>query len=129
MLGSDKMLGKIIGISLLLLLIAGIGYGIYGAYAMFANTYDIKGTVVKTWIDPVEGGSAYLVKVRLDNGNLKMLEVAKNPLFMGVNEDLLFTNIEVNKTYVFKCWGWDIEYYWVFATYWYPNIIAVQEAT
>lgn len=124
------MLAKIIGIGLLLLLIAGIGYGIYSLVTMYSNTYEIKGTVVKTWIDPIDGGSAYLVKIRLENGNFKMLEVKTNGYYFGnVNEDILFTSIETNKTYIFKCWGWDIETIWVWKMYWYPNVIAVQEVS
>lgn len=117
------MLGKIIAIALIALVVV-VGYTLSG---MYGNTYEIKGTVVKTWIDPVDGGSAYLVKIKLEDGRLKMLEVKRNFNFMGVNEDILFSNIEVNKTYTFKCWGWDVESFWIFSLYWYPNIIGIQE--
>jgi hypothetical protein len=65
--------------------------------------------------------------VKIEDGRQKMLEVKRNFNFMGVNEDILFSNIEVNKTYTFKCWGWDVESFWIFSLYWYPNIIAIQE--
>ena len=117
------MIGKIVVIALIALIVV-VGYTLSG---MYGNTYEIKGTVVKTWIDPTDGGSAYVVKVRLEDGRQKMLEVKRNFNFMGVNEDILFSNIEINKTYTFKCWGWDVESFWIFSLYWYPNIIAIQE--
>jgi hypothetical protein len=120
--------GTVIVTALIVLLIVGIAYSIYALVGMYSNTYTIKGTVVKTWIDPVEGGSAYLVKIRLEDGSLKMLEVKTNGYFFaGVNEDIVFTSIETNKTYNFKCWGWDIETIWIWKMYWYPNVIAVTE--
>lgn len=61
---AKKMLGKIIAIALIALVVV-VGYTLSG---MYGNTYEIKGTVVKTWIDPVDGGSAYLVKIKLEDG-------------------------------------------------------------
>lgn len=119
------MIGKII----LVAIIIGIAFGCYSLIQMYTTVYDIKGTVVKTWIDPTGSGSAYLVKVKLEDGRLKMLEVKKNAFFVGANEDILFTSIEVNKTYTFKCWGWDMESFLFFSLYWYPNVIAIQEAS
>ena len=120
------MIGKIIRICLLVVLIAGIAYSVNFLIHMYSDTYEIKGTVVKTWIDPTDGGSAYLLKIRLSDGTMKMLEVKKNGYcFNDVNEDILFSDIEVNKTYAFKCWGWDITSWWVFPLYWYPNVIDV----
>jgi hypothetical protein len=122
-----EKLGIAIALLLIVVTVIGCDYAIISIWGMYSNTYEIKGKVVKTWIDPVDGGSAYLVKIQLEDGTLKMLEVKKNVwCFNGVNEDLVFSSIEVNKTYTFKCWGWDIMYWWVFALYWYPNVIEVK---
>jgi hypothetical protein len=95
---------------------------------MYTNTYKISGIVTKMWIDPVEGGSAYLVRINVDSTNeTKMLEVQKNIFFNHINEDLVYAQLEVGKHYDFTCWGWDLPYFWIFATYWYPNIIEVNQ--
>jgi len=113
-----------VAISLILIISIVAGIGIYAWYNSCVTTYTIQGTVVSKWIDPVKDGSAYLLKVNLTNTHtLKMIEVKRNEFFLHVNEDILYSGIEVNKTYIFTCWGWDMESFLFFSLYWYPNVV------
>jgi hypothetical protein len=113
-------MSKIAGIIIVVILFAvAIGYGVKSAYM---DTYTIDGTVEKKWIDMGADESFYLVRID-DN---RMLEVDRN-LFYGsrdYNPDIVFTDIEVNKTYEFTCWGWQVD--WGFI-YWYPNVLSAKE--
>jgi len=109
------MIGKIIA---LVLIVALLYVTIKSAYV---DTYEITGTVKSKWIDPTEGGSAYLVRLT-DN---TMLEVNRNVFYGGkeFNPDIIYDSIQLNKTYRFTCWGWRAE--WAFF-YWYPFVLRAE---
>lgn len=87
--------------------------------------YEIKGTVEKKWIDVGDDESYYLLKIRLQDGSPKMLEVNRNILHgSNYNPDFVYSDIEVNHTYVFTCWGWDWQWSGI---YWYPLVIIAEE--
>lgn len=87
-----------------------------------SQVYEITGTVTAKHIDPIEGGSAYVVII---DGN-RALEVNRYVWDWSRehNPDIVYPQIEIGKTYVFKCWGWENEVW-----YWYPNIFEVTEVT
>lgn len=112
--------GLVIGVILIILLIVVLlAFGIKSAWC---DTYIIEGKVTKTWIDYSDEGSHYLIRLPGD----KMLECQRNLIYSGdeYNPDIVFTDIEVNHTYKFTCWGWQVSWANI---YWYPNVIIAEE--
>ncbi len=107
---------------LITMLIIVIILGYFAIKSSMVDTYTIVGTVEQKWIDYGNEESHYLL--RLD-GN-RMIEVQRNAFYSGkeYNSDIIFSDINVNETYRFTCYGW--QYDWA-GIYWYPNIIGYVE--
>ncbi len=114
----------VIGIVILVvgIIVALVALGYYAINSAWVETYTVHGTVEKKWIDYSTEGSHYLL--RLD-GN-RMVEVQRNVIYSGqeYNPDIVFSDINVNSTYDFTCWGW--QFSWA-DVYWYPNVIKAEE--
>ena len=91
----------------------------------WVTQYTIKGTVVEKWIDYGDEESYYLLRIKTLNNKTKMLEVNRNVLHgSSYNPDIVYSDIKVNKTYKFTCWGWQYQWAWI---YWYPCVIIAKE--
>ena len=105
-----------------IIIVAGLGYVIHSSQLV---QYTISGTVKQKWIDVGSDSSYYLLRITQLDGTDKMVEVNRN-IFHGsdYNPDIVYSDIEVNKTYIFTCWGWDWQWS---SVYWYPNVIIAKE--
>jgi len=108
-------------ILLVLVIVVCVGYFVNIAYV---NTYYIEGTIVDKWVDVYAEESAYLVKIE----NNRMLEVQRNLWYGGkeYNPDVIYSNLKINSTYKFKCWGLQIDFAGIYC---YPNIIEAKLIT
>lgn len=114
--------GIVAGIIIIILCIVLIGVAVQSAWA---TQYTITGTVKQKWIDVGDDESYYLLRITQPDGTDRMLEVNRNILHgSDYNPDFVYSDINVNTTYEFTCWGW--EWQWA-AVYWYPMVIIAEE--
>jgi len=117
--------GTILIIALILGAILLAGYAINDAWR---KTYTVEGTVTEKWVDYENEGGHYLI--HLDDGteNGRMIEISRNIFYRGpeYNPDRIYKELEENTTYSFTCWGWQIDWWFI---YMYPNVIDYEETT
>jgi hypothetical protein len=107
----DDGLAIIVGI-LIIVVIAGLLFGLAYWYGVSTQS-NITLTVQDKFIDPGKDESHYLI--RGTNSNV-IIELNRLPLDFSANIDVLYSDIKVNQTYTFECYGWVVP-----AFYWYPT--------
>jgi hypothetical protein len=90
--------------------------------SMYADTYVITGKVAQKFLSPDGKGTTFVLK--LEDG--RKLELKRNLFYGGsqYNEDDLYTKIKEGSSYRFTCWGWQVDFWFV---YWYPNVIKAEQ--
>lgn len=89
------------------------------------TNYTISGMVKAKWVDVYDDNSCYLLRITMEDGTDRMLEVNRNILHgSNYNPDIVYSDITVNTTYKFTCWGWDWQWAMV---YWYPMVTIAEE--
>jgi hypothetical protein len=110
-----------LAIVIALIIVVGVVVGLV-IKSIYIDTYTVTGTVSQKFLSPDDGGTTFVVM--LDDG--RKLEIKRNLWYGGseYNEDSLYADIDVNSTYHFTCWGWQLDLWFI---YWYPNIIRAEE--
>jgi len=127
-----RIVTGLVFLAIMLGICLGAGWGIWDSQV---RTYKVEGTIVKLFHTVWDKQGCYLVQANVtslggdvyDAPKLKMLEVKKNMFYNHINEDMLYLGLKENTTYSFTCWGWGMEYWWIVATYYYPNIVEAVE--
>jgi len=101
------LIGKIIAIGI----VAAIAFGIYWALTHWVST-DIKPTtikmnVTKTWVDPENKVTYYLVSGKdIITHNDRVIQLRETH-FLNTNIDIEFSKIQTGKVYTFSCVGYE----------------------